>query len=454
MRQVDFSGEKILPTIAQTALPLLAAQLLTLLYSIVDRIYLGRIPQEGTAALGAIGLCFPIIMLINAFTNLYGSGGSPLCAIERGKGNRVQAERIMNTSAALLLLTGVVIMVTGELFAEPLLRLFGASDASLPYALPYLRIYLLGTVFVMLSTGLTPYINAQGFPAVGMTTIAVGALCNLILDPLLIYAAGLGVRGAAIATVFSQALSMVLVLGFLYGNRAELRLGRKLSDFTFEKTLTMNIISLGSAGFIMQCTNSLVSIACNSVLSRFGGDLYVSVMTTVSSVRQILDTPVSAITDGSSPIISFLYGARHPRRILRVIRVMTIISVGYTAVVWLCILLFPETFISVFSSDPALLSAAVPALRLYFFAFLFQALQYSGQTVFKSLGKKKQAIFFSLFRKVVMVVPLTYLLPYVGGLGASGVFLAEPISNFIGGCACFIAMLVMVLPELRRMEKG
>ena len=453
MRQVDFSSDKIFSTILQTSLPLLVAQLLTLLYSVVDRIYLGRIPGEGTAALGGIGLCFPVIMLVTAFTNLYGSGGAPLCAIARGKGDRAQAERIMNTAACLLVLTGLVLLLAGELFAEPLLRLFGASDASIVYALPYLRLYLLGTLFTMVATGLCPYINAQGFPRTGMTTIAAGALCNLVLDPILIYGFGLGIRGAAIATVLSQGVSAALVIRFLRSGRAELRLGRRPADFTLDGKLCRSIVSLGSASFIMQCTNSLVSIACNSVLARFGGDLYVSVMTTVSSVRQILDTPVGAITDGASPVMSFNYGARRPRRIVRILRAMTIVAVGYTAVVWLCILLFPRSFIAVFSSDPALMELAVPALHIYFFAFIFQALQYSGQTVFKSLNKKKQAIFFSLFRKVVMVVPLTYLLPHAAGLGASGVFLAEPISNFIGGCACFIAMLAMTLPELRRMEK-
>lgn len=449
MRQVDFAGGKIRQNIIATALPMLAAQVLNLLYNIVDRIYIGRIPGEGTAALGGVGLCFPVIILILAFTNLYGVGGAPLCSIARGKGKRDEAEQIMNTSFALLLLTSVVLTAAGLLFSGPLLRVFGASDLTYGYASSYLKIYLLGTPASMIATGMNPFINAQGFPGIGMMTVFLGAAANIILDPIFIFGFGLGVRGAAIATVLSQCLSLLFVLRFLLGGKAELKLLPALFR-QVRMAAVREICGLGLASFIMQFTNSLVAVVCNHMLSTCGGDLYISVYTVISSVRQILDTPVGAITDGSSPVLSFNYGAKKYGRVLSAIRIVTVWAVGYTLVVWLLILLFPAFFIGIFSSDPSLLPAAVPALHLYFLAFIFQSFQYNGQNVFKSLNKKTQAIFFSLFRKVILVVPLTLLLPHIGGLGATGVFLAEPISNFVGGTACFTTMYFTIYRKLKK----
>ncbi len=425
---------------------MLVAQILNLMYNIVDRIYIGRIPGEGLLALGGVGLCFPFISLITAFTNLYGAGGAPLCSIERGRGNQEEAEKIMNTSFCLLIITGGILTVLGSVFCRPILALFGASDTSLPYALSYMRIYLAGTVFSMVALGMNPFINSQGFANVGMTTIFLGAAANIVLDPVFIFGFGLGVQGAAWATVCSQVLSAVFVLRFLTGGRAELRLQPKKP--ALHKKYVSDIIGLGSASFVMQCTNSLVQIACNRMLGAFGGDVYISTMTIINSVRHILDTPVLAIADGASPVLSYNYGAKRYGNVKKVIRFITLTALAYTAVVWVLILLLPEMFIRIFNNDGSLLTVAVPALHIYFFAFVFQALQYSGQTVFKSLNKKKQAIFFSLLRKVVIVVPLTFLLPYVGNLGAKGVFIAEPVSNVLGGSACFLAMIFMVLPEL------
>ena len=452
MKQIDFSDGKIANNILQAAIPMLVAQMLTLLYSIVDRIYIGRIPGTGSLALGGIGLCFPVILTVTAFTNLFGLGGSPLCSIERGKGDFRKAQQIMNTAFYLLAATSAVILLAGEILASPLLTLFGATAGNLPIALEYLRIYLMGTFFAMISTGMNPYINAQGFSRAGMVTVVIGALSNIILDPVFIFVFGMGIRGAAVATVLSQGLSALFVLRFLTGSQTELRLLAP-SDVLGPDTreISAQIVSLGAAPFIMQFTNSLVSISCNSVLSAYGGEIYVSIMTVVSSVRQILDTPVLAITEGSSPVISFNYGARRADQIRKAIMIMSASSIAYTAVTWALIEYRPAFFIGIFLSDPAFIEQAIPALHLYYFAFIFQALQYSGQTVFKALGKKKHAIFFSLFRKVVMVVPLTYLLPRLG-FGALGVFIAEPISNFVGGTACFTVMLLTVLPELQQFE--
>ena len=452
MKRIDFEQGTVTGNILGAALPMLVAQILNLLYNIVDRIYIARIPNIGTAALGAVGLCFPLIVVITAFSNLFGSGGAPLFSIYRGKGEPQRAANVMNTSFTMVCVCAVVLMAVGFIFARPLLVLFGASTDALVYAYPYLMIYLIGTLPSMIATGMNPFINAQGYSVIGMSSVAVGAAANLILDPVFIFILGLGVRGAAIATVLSQTISAIFVYFFL-SRRAELKV-RILRKGEIGACIGYagNIVSLGMAGFIMQLTNSLVSICCNHVLSVTGGDIYISVMTIISSVRQLVETPISAINEGTSPILSYNYGARRPGRVRKAMVVLAVMILLYTAVMWGSIIVIPEVLIRIFSSDKMLLKDAVPALRQYFAAFIFMDLQYMGQTVYKSLNKKKQAIFFSILRKVVIVVPLTYFMPYALHMGTDGVFLAEPVSNVIGGSICFITMLCTVLPELKRME--
>ena len=381
-RQIDFSSGKILENIIMSATPMLVAQLLNLMYNIVDRIYIGKIEDIGVVALGGVGLCFPVISLITAFTNLFGAGGAPLCSIERGKRNLEKAGRIMNISFYMLVVTAVILTMIGLVLSEPLLYLFGASDITIQYALTYMRIYFLGTVFSMIALGMHPFINAQGFASTGMMTIFIGAVTNIILDPVFIFGLNLGVKGAAIATVVSQIISAVFVLLFLTGKKPELKLQR-LKDVEFRFDEVGDVLSLGSSSFVMQCTNSLVQIACNSMLSQFGSDLYVSCMTVINSVRQILEVPVLAIGDGSSPILSYNYGAKNYKGVKKAIRIMTCAGVLYTLVAWLFVFLFPSFFIHIFNDDSMLLQIAIPAIHMYFFAFMFQAFQYSGQTVFK-----------------------------------------------------------------------
>jgi len=453
MKRIDFENGTVTGNIIGAALPMLVAQILNLLYNIVDRIYIARIPEVGTAALGAVGLCFPLIVIISAFANLFGSGGAPLFSIFRGKKEEQQAIHIMNTSFSMLCFSAVILMVIGLTFAHPLLTLFGASKAALTYAVPYMMIYLIGTLPSMIAVGMNPFINAQGYSVIGMSSVAIGAVANLLLDPLFIFALEFGVCGAAIATVISQCLSAVFVLIFLT-KKAELKVRfLRRNELSQSLDYAKNIISLGTAGFIMQLTNSLVTICCNNVLSVTGGDIYISVMTIVSSVRQLVETPIYAINEGTSPILSYNYGACRPSRVRKAGIVMGIMIFGYTAVMWSLIILAPGALIQVFSSDATLIQDSIPALKQYFAAFIFMDLQYIGQTVFKSLNKKKPAIFFSLLRKVFIVVPLTYLMPYAMHMGTAGVFLAEPMSNIIGGSLCFITMLCTVLPELKRMEK-
>ena len=420
MKRIDFENGTVTRNIFSAAIPMLVAQILSLLYNIVDRIYIARIPEVGTTALGAVGLCFPLIVIITAFANLFGSGGAPVFSINRGKKDNQKAQEVMN---------------------------------ALVYAYPYMMIYLIGTVPSMIATGMNPFINAQGYATTGMLSVAIGAVANLILDPLFIFVLGFGIKGAAIATVLSQFLSAAYVLLFLE-KRAEMKARLlKKTELKSCKENAKNIVSLGTAGFIMQLTNSLVTICCNNVLGVTGGDVYISVMTIVSSVRQMVETPIYAINEGTSPILSYNYGAKRPKLVRKAMVTLAVMVLVYTAVMWNVIIFVPDYLIAIFSSDKLLIKDAVPALKTYFAAFIFMDLQYIGQTVFKSLNKKKQAIFFSLLRKVFIVVPLTYLLPYVFKMGTHGVFLAEPVSNVIGGSLCFVTMLLTILPELKRLEK-
>ena len=451
IHQTDFSTGSVQRNIVEVAVPMIAAQLLNLTYNIVDRIYIGRIAGEGTLALTGVGLCFPLITLITAFSLLYGNGGAPLCAIERGKGDEKEAQMLMGNTFAMLVLTGMVLTVLGLLFYRSVLYAFGASDVTFPYAQEYIRIYLLGTIFVMIVLGMNNFLSAQGFGNMSMLTVLIGAVLNIILDPIFIFALHQGVRGAAIATIISQGCSAVWVLRFLTGSKAQLRLTRESMRLQWQRI--RKIVSLGMSGFIMAFTNGLVQVACNSTLQSFGGDLYVGVMTILNSVREIFTMPVQGLTNGASPVMSFNYGEKAYGKVKAGIRFTAIVCIVYTFAAWLVVKLFPEIFIRIFNGDAALVQASTPALHIYFFGFCFMALQFSGQSVFVALGKAKKATFFSLFRKAVIVVPLTLWLPHVGNLGVLGVYWAEPISNLIGGSACFITMLATVLPELKDSKK-
>ena len=444
--QVDFGSERVHYNILSVAAPMMAAQLLNLLYNIIDRIYIGKIPGEGAIALAGLGLCFPVVTMVIACSSLFGAGGAPLCSIARGKKETGKAEEIVSNAFFMLVITGLLLTAAGILFHRPVLYLFGASDATYPYASGYMVIYLLGTVFVMISWGMNPYINSQGFARTGMKTVVLGAVMNLVLDPVFIFVLHMGVKGAAIATVISQFFSALWVLRFLTGKQTELTL--KLKGFRPDWSCICEIAKLGLSTFCMSFTNGLVQVVCNSTLQIFGGDLYISVMTVVNSVREIAQAPVSAISEGASPVISYNYGAEEIDRTKKAIRFMTQLGFAYTLLIWGAVSVFPEFFIRIFNHDTELIRAAVPSLHIYFFGFCMMAFQFAGQSVFKSLNKAKQAIFFSLLRKVVIVVPLTLIFPRVGGLGVMGVFLAEPVSNFIGGLACYITMRKTILAKM------
>lgn len=443
--QNDFAKGPVWKCIIAQAVPLTIAQLVQLLYNVVDRIYLGHMGDGNSMALTGVGLTFPIVTLIMAFTALFGMGGVPLFSMARGSGEQEEAQKVLGNSFGLLLISSLVLSVFCFIFERPILFLFGASEASYIYAQEYLRIYLLGTVFSMLSIGLNGYINAQGFPRIGMFTTILGAVVNIILDPIFIFAYNMGVAGAALATVISQALSAVWVLHFLFGKKAVVKL--KWSRVWPEKRITKEILRLGTSNFIMQGTNCLVQVACNATLQSFGGDLYVGIMTVLNSIREIFVLPINGIVNGAQPVISFNYGAKRNDRVKSGIRFNTFIGAAYTTLAWICIILFPRFWFGIFSDDLVMMDMGLEALKIYFFGFVFMALQFAGQSTFQALGDAKHAIFFSLLRKAIIVVPLTLLLPRVG-FGVVGVFLAEPISNAIGGLACYITMRCTVYKRL------
>lgn len=445
-RNIDFGSGNMASIIIRQALPLTASQLAGLIYNIVDRIFIGHIPEVGSNALSGLGLTLPIVALINAFTLLMGQGGSPIFSMARGAGKNEKASRVLGNSFLMLLVTAIVLTLTGYLFMKPVIYFFGGSDNTYIYAFDYLKIYLAGTIFQMLATGLTFYITAQGHPGIAMLTTMTGAAINLILDPIFIFALGMGIRGAAAATLVSQTVSFIWVMIFIRSSKAEIRLEKKYMKP--DPHTIKQILSMGFTGFVMEFTNSLTQVVCNKTLKIYGGDLYVGIMTIVNSVRSIMGLVIGGITSGAQPVLGFNYGAHKFDRVKKGIRITGWFSFIYTAFAWLVVFLFPGFFINMFSDNPELNTIAVKYLHIFFMAYIFMALQYSGQSTFMALGKAKRSITFSLFRKVVLVVPLTIILPYFFTDKVSGIFWAEPISNIIGGTASFVTMYLTLYRKL------
>lgn len=445
-RKNDFSQGSIPRAILSLAAPMTLAQLINVLYSVVDRMYLGRLP--GHLALTGLGLTMPIISIIMGLANLCGVGGAPLTSLHRGRGEDEEAEAVMGNAFVLLLVLGTAATVLLLLLKRPMLYRFGASDDTFPYADSYLTIYLCGTLFVMIGLGMNPFINAQGFGAMGMLTVGLGAVVNIALDPVFIFVLHMGVRGAALATVLAQGCSAVWVLAFLTGDRALLRLKRVHLRLEWSRTRT--IISLGLAGFFVNLTNALVQVVCNATLQRWGGDLYVGVMTIVNSLREVVTMPIHGLSQGSQPVMGYNAGAGKPQRVCRSIRFTTGVTLAYAAGVVLVMELFPAALIRLFNSEAEVIAAGVPAVRLYYCMYLFMSLQMVGQSTFTALGRAKNAIFFSLFRKAIVNAPLTVLLPLCWGLGTTGVFAAEAVSQLLGGLACFTTMYLVVYRPLKR----
>jgi putative MATE family efflux protein len=422
------------------------ALLINILYSIVERMYIGHIPDTGHLALTGIGLISPIVTVVVAFQNLFGVGGSPLFSIARGRGDEKEAARVLSNACFMLISTGITLSVFLFLFKDSILYRIGASDQTFSYADDYLSIYLIGTVFVLISLGLNPYINAQGDARTGMFTVMIGAVINIILDPIFIFVFDLGVRGAAIATVIAQMCSAVWVLAYFGSPRSSIHI--QFRSFSPDGGIIRRILALGVTEFVFQITNAVVLMLYNKMLLDLGGDICVTSMTVIYSVREISTVIMFGIIGAAKPIIGFNYGARRYDRVKQTIKLMPILNTVCMVAIWAVIMLFPELFIRIFNSDPQLLAIGRTFMRTFFLFSFFGALQVSAQSFFVSLGKAKYALFFSLLRKVVLIIPLTLLLPHLFSLGVLGVFLAEPLSELIGGSLCYIVMLNTAWKEL------
>ena len=398
------------------AIPAVVAQLINMLYNIVDRIYIGHIPDAGASALTGVGLFLPILMMINAFAMLAGSGGAPRAAIAMGKNDRITAQKILGNCLFYI-------------FAPQLLRLFGASDVTLPYALSYARIYILGIVFVMIVMGMNPFITTQGFAKFSMITTVMGALCNIILDPILIFGFHMGVRGAAIATVLSQAVSALWVLIFLRGSRTMLRL--TLPDMKLEPKVILPCLALGISTFVMLSTESILNISFNSSLSRFGGDVAVGAMTIISSCSQLVTLPLQGICQGGQPIMSYNFGAGKKDRVKQAFGCQFLACTSYASLMWILFLLIPQVFAGIFSSDSSLVDYTVWAMRIYMAGIFSTGVQIACQQTFMALGQAKISLIMACLRKLVLLIPLIFILPQILSDQVFGVFVAEPVSDIL-----------------------
>lgn len=411
------------------AMPAIAAQVVNLLYNMVDRIYIGHIGAEGSMALTGLGVTFPILTLIAAFAALIGAGGAPRASIAMGKGDRDSAERILGNCTFTLILFATALTVVFFSFAEPILYAFGASEDTIVYALPYIRIYVLGTIFVQITIGLNSFITAQGFASVGMKTVLIGAILNLLLDPVFIFGFGMGVRGAALATILSQAVSATWVLRFLCGKKTILRIRRKYLRFTF---MVMGpVLALGVSPFIMQSTESLLSVCFNTSLQKYGGDIAVGTMTILSSVMQAGMMPLHGLSQGMQPIVSFNYGAGNFERVRKAFLITLGTCMTYSFLLWGVAMMFPDKLAGIFSTDAEMIDYTAWALRIYMAVQCLFGAQLACQQTFVALGKAVQSLFLAVLRKIILLIPLIYLLPYFFEDKVFAVFLAEPVADFL-----------------------
>ena len=434
--------------LAQLAIPAVVAQVVNLLYNIVDRIYIGHMAEVGAVALTGVGLFTPILMLINAFAMLAGSGGAPRAAISMGEKDNRTAEKIMGNCFSLLLILSVALTLAFYALAPTLLRWFGASDATLPYAVDYARIYILGTVFVLIVMGMNTFISTQGFARISMMTTVIGAVINIILDPIFIFALHLGVRGAALATVLSQAVGAIWILRFLTGNQTILRLRKE--NLKIESKIILPCVGLGVSSFVMLATESLLSICFTSSLSRYGGDLAVGAMTIITSVSQLATLPLQGICQGGQPLISYNFGARKTERVKQAFYCQLIVCAGYAFLFWALVMLVPKIFAGMFTSDAALTEYTVWALRIYMAGIFALGAQICCQQSFMALGQAKISLLLACLRKIVLLIPLILLLPFFFADKVFAVFLAEPISDILAAVittACFLLKFDSILKK-------
>lgn len=419
--------EKIGKLVFSLALPAVIAQMVNVLYNIVDRMYIGHIPKIGSTALTGLGVCFPILMLISAFSAFVGSGGAPLASIQLGKGNKKEAEMILGNGVTMLLAFSLILTFGFMIFKEPLLYAFGASDKTFTYANQYLTIYLLGTIFVQAAIGLNTFITCQGQAKVAMFSVLIGAIINIVLDPIFIFVFDLGVRGAALATIISQGCSAIWVVAFLVSKRSSLRI--KLSNLKPNWKIIGAIAALGVSPFIMQATESLINIVFNSGLKHYGGDVYVGSMTILQSVMQLFVLPTQGITMGTQPIISYNYGAKNHQRVKDAFKYTLIVTVIITIMATISVALFPQVFARMFTSDQELIALVVKVLPIFMAGIWIFGVQMACQSAFMGMGQAKISLFLALLRKVILLIPLAIILPRFTGV--MGIYYAEPIADIL-----------------------
>ncbi|MBC8531832.1 MATE family efflux transporter [Gehongia tenuis] len=412
------------------ALPAIAAQVINALYNIVDRMYIGRIPEGGSLALAALGVSFPIIMIISAFSALVGMGGAPRAAIRMGEKRMDEAEKILSNAFVCLCIISAVLMIFFFFTKEKLLLMFGATENTLPYANQYFSIYLIGTFFVQVSIGLNQFISAQGFAKTSMMTVLIGAICNIVLDPVFIFVFNMGVSGAALATIISQFISAFWVLRFLFSKKTTLRIRRKY--FRLERRVILPVLALGLSPFIMQSTESLVQLTLNSGMKTYGGadaDLYVGTLSIIMSTMQFFTLPMMGLAQGAQPIISYNYGSKNMGRVKKTFKLLIISSIAFSAVMWAAAMAIPQMFVRIFSADPELLRLGVPGMRIFMAGMLLMGAQFACQNTLIALGQAKTSMFLALLRKVILLIPLALILPKF--LGVTGILIAEPIADML-----------------------
>ncbi len=423
----------------QLALPAIIAQLVNVLYNIVDRIFIGRMPN-GELAMAGVGVAFPIIMIVSAFSALVGMGGAPLAAIKMGEKDNDGAEKIMTNSFSTLVIIAIILTVSLLIFKENILWAFGASKDTIGYANDYIGIYLIGTLFVQIGLGLNPFINTQGFAKTGMITVLIGAIINIVLDPILIFGFNMGVKGAALATISAQFVSAVWVLLFLVGKKSILKIRKKYIVPNLK--VIGPILLLGISPFIMQATESLVIISMNNNLAKYGGDLAIGAMTIMSSVMQIILLPMMGLTQGAQPIISFNYGADKLDRVRKTFKLLLVSCLVYTTIMWGAIMIFPQVFVSIFNSNPQLVEITVWSMRIYFAGILLFGAQIACQQTFLALGQAKISMILALLRKIILLIPLIFILPIFFENKLQGVLTAEPVADITAAIVTIICFSV------------
>ena len=438
MENKEFLGiEPVKKLLFKLAVPTVIAQIINMLYNIVDRIYIGHMPENGVLALTGVGVCMPVILIVSAFAALVSSGGSPRASIAMGEGDYDKAEKILGNCFLLQVIVSLVLTILLEIFGKSFLLAFGASENTIAFALSYLRIYALGTIFVELTLGMNTFITAQGFAKTGMFTVLIGAICNIVLDPIFIFVLNMGVSGAALATIISQCVSTVWVIHFLESNKSNIRL--KKENMKLEKGVILPCITLGAATFIMQASESIISVCFNSSLQRYGGDIAVGAMTILSSVMQLALLPMQGIGQGAQPIASYNFGAKNKERVKETFKWLLISSLTYSIILWIFIMTCPKLFASIFSTDTALIEYTANALRIYCGCLGLFGIQIACQMLFVSIGNAGCSIIVAVLRKFVLLIPLIYIVPMLVADKTTGVYMAEPIAD--GLAVTFTAIL-------------